>query len=260
MASSRQRDPDRVVCPAPPLPGAHARWALLLDVDGTLLALRDHPLLVRADRTLLRLLDRLAARVGGAFALVSGRSVADLDRIFAPRMWPAAGQHGLERRDATGQLHYRVGAERQIEHAAIRLRRFVANHPGMLLEHKGASLAVHYRLAPSRAQEVARALDAVVAELGPRFEIVEGKMVREVRPVGRNKGTAIAAFLREAPFAGRCPVFVGDDRTDEFGFALVNRAGGHSIKVGPGATEATWRLPGPQAVRRWLAQVAATGR
>jgi len=117
-------------------------------------------------------------------------------------------------------------------------------------------LALHYRTAPAAAASVTAVMARVAADLGPRFETLRGAMVVEVRPAGRHKGTAIAAFLRESPFRTRTPVFVGDDRTDEAGFAVVNRRGGHTIKVGTAPSVATYRLSDPHGVRRWLGRVA----
>jgi trehalose 6-phosphate phosphatase len=239
-----------------PRPAPGEAWALLLDVDGTLFEMSGHPGRIAADAHLHRLLGRLLARCDGALALVSGRSIADLDRIFHPRILAAAGQHGLERRDARGRVHRHDGASQLLRTALARLRRVEAARPGVLLEDKGASLAVHYRLAPAHGPAVERVTAEIARRLGPRFEMTPGKMVCELRPAGRDKGTAIAEFLREPPFRGRRPVFVGDDRTDEFGFALVNRRGGHTIKVGAEPSAAAWRLADAAAVRRWLASVA----
>lgn len=237
-----------------PLPEPGDRWALLLDVDGTLLEIAARPDDVVADPQLNQLLCDLHDRCGGALAIISGRSIADVDRVFHPHILPAAGQHGLERRDAAGRVH-RHGASDGLRLALARLRRFEAHHPGIVVEDKGASLALHYRMAPDAAGPAIDLVTRVAAELGSRFETLSGAMVIEVRPAGRDKGTAIGDFLREPPFQDRVPVFVGDDRTDEFGFALVNRCSGHTVKVGPGASSATWRLPDASGVRQWLARV-----
>jgi trehalose 6-phosphate phosphatase len=122
----------------------------------------------------------------------------------------------------------------------------------MLVEDKGLSVAIHYRLDPSLARGARHAARTLQRGLGGDFEILEGKHVVEIKPSGRNKGSAIAEQLGEAPFSGRVPVFIGDDVTDEYGFDVVNRYRGHSVKVGPGRTRAVWRLPDAGAVRRWL--------
>jgi len=137
-----------------------------------------------------------------------------------------------------------------------KLREFAARHSGLALEDKGASLALHYRLAPELEQAALEAVRKASAPLGSAVQIQGGKMVWELKPAGADKGIAIEEFMREAPFAGRRPVFLGDDVTDEYGFRVVNRLEGHSIKVGEGETAAHWRLASPSAarasLRRWL--------
>jgi trehalose 6-phosphate phosphatase len=138
------------------------------------------------------------------------------------------------------------------------LARFAARHRGLLFEDKGATLAVHYRRAPGLAAHVHRTLRSKLATTphGTTWRLQPGKGILEVKPNGRDKGTAILEYLTEAPFAGRLPVFVGDDRSDEYGFAAVTRGGGWAVKVGPGRTNAQYRLPDVAAVRRWLAALA----
>ena len=234
------------------LPALSPSWAFFLDIDGTLLELVERPDLVRVDPALVKLLGGLQQAAGGALALISGRSVADVDALFAPLELPVAGQHGIERRDAAGRVHRHALPLEPLRRAAARLHGFAAAHPGLLLEDKGNSLALHYRQAPQLA-EVARAeLEAVAAGLGDEFELQAGKMVFELKPGGRDKGIVIEEFMREAPFRGRTPVFVGDDLTDEYGFEVVNRMRGHAIKVGADRSAARWRLAGTQVVRAWL--------
>ena len=235
---------------APPLPAAD--WAFFLDIDGTLLEHADTPDAVRVDGAMRTLLADLQAGAGGALALISGRSVADIDRLFAPLVLPAAGQHGAERRDAAGRMHCHAFDEQPVRRAAKRLAAFAAAHPGLLLEDKGHSLALHYRLAPQLEGEARALVDEVLAGLGAGFELQRGKMVLELKAGGRDKGSAIAEFMAEAPFRGRVPVFVGDDLTDEFGFGVVNAMGGVSVKVGEGASQARWRIADAAEVRAWL--------
>jgi trehalose 6-phosphate phosphatase len=239
------------------LPPPSADWAFFLDIDGTLLEHADTPDAVRVDGAMRHLLADLAAGAGGALALISGRSVADIDRLFAPLVLPAAGQHGAERRDGAGRMHRHEFPSAPVRRAAKRLGEFAAAHPGLLLEDKGRSLALHYRLAPRLEGEARALVDEVMAELGEDFELQRGKMVLEIRRGGRDKGSAIAEFMAEAPFRGRTPVFVGDDLTDEFGFGVVNEMGGVSVKVGEGSSQARWRLPDAAAVRAWLAPRSA---
>jgi trehalose 6-phosphate phosphatase len=138
-----------------------------------------------------------------------------------------------------------------------RLTSIAARYPELLLEDKGLSLALHYRAAPQLEASMHAALRAIETELGSEYVVQPGKLVVELKPAGSDKGVAIAEFMGEAPFRGRTPVFVGDDATDEQGFVIVNELGGHSVKVGDGATLARWRLPTVRAVERWLARACA---
>jgi trehalose 6-phosphate phosphatase len=239
------------------LPPPAADWAFFLDIDGTLLEHADTPDAVRVDGAMRALLSDLQAGAGGALALISGRAVADVDRLFAPLLLPAAGQHGAERRDGAGRVHRHDFPAAPVRRAAERLAAFAAAHPGLLLEDKGRSLALHYRRAPQLEQRASALVDQVVAELGEGFELQRGKMVLEIRPGGRDKGSAIEEFMAEPPFRGRTPVFIGDDLTDEFGFGVVNAMGGVSVKVGEGPSQARWRIADAAAVRAWLADWAA---
>lgn len=220
------------------LPAWDARRALFLDVDGTLIEIERHPDEARAAPQLKRLLAAVSATLGGALALVSGRSIASLDRIFAPLCLPTAGLHGLERRDAAGRAHYPNGYADRIAAARSSLVDFVQSEPGLLLEDKGAALALHYRNAPALAEACRRRIELARAAAGEDFHVQHGKMVYELKPSGQDKGTAVTAFMGEPPFAGRQPVFIGDDVTDEDGFRAVNALGGHSIRVGKAAGSA----------------------
>lgn len=240
------------------MPAASPEWAFFLDVDGTLLEHANHPDGVEVGTVLKQLLERLLHASGGAVALISGRSVADLEGLFAPLEFAAAGQHGNERRSASGALHVSGPPDQRLRVAAYQLHVLAVQNPGLLLEDKGSSIALHYRMAPALHDVAARAARSAAADLGADFELQAGKFVYEIKPSGQNKGSAIAAFMAERPFAGRVPVFIGDDLTDEFGFALVNSVGGHSVKVGPGETAARWRLADARAVQRWLAECAGS--
>ena len=234
------------------LPAANPDWAFFLDVDGTLLEIADQPSAVRVDLELLDLIGKLSRSSGGALALVSGRSISDLEGLLGARRMPLAGQHGLERRDAAGRLWIHAappGAKCTIKEA---LAPVLARHPGLLLEDKGLTLALHYRQAPHLAAYAHRLMARVVQEAGDGLELQKGKRVIEIKPAGIDKGTAVAEYLAESPFRGRHPVFIGDDLNDEHGFAEVNRVGGISIKVGPGTSCARYRLPHVAAVRNWL--------
>lgn len=235
--------------------------ALFLDVDGTLIEIAAKPDAVRVTEAHRRLLRSLQEATEGALALVSGRPVAGIDALFAPLALAAAGQHGVERRDASGRLHRHAVPQERLRATVPQLIAFAGAHPGIVLEDKGASFALHYRLAPQLAEAVEDLMNRLSAELGEGVEVQQGKMVVELKPAGRNKGTAIEDFMREPPFVGRTPVFIGDDLTDEHGFEAVNRLGGHSAKVGAGPTNARWRFPDADAVRAWLERfVDATRR
>jgi trehalose 6-phosphate phosphatase len=244
----------------PPLPAPGDRWALFLDIDGTLVAIAPRPHEVRIDPALPLLLGRLGSACGGALALVSGRRLADIDVLFSPLRLPAAGVHGWQRRRADGAL---VVAGEPIE-VLRRLRRglgaWASTHPGLLFEDKGGSLALHYRLAPEHGPGLRRLARRLVAHQ-TQLRMIDGRKVIEVLPLGIDKGAAIATFLAEPPFAGRFPVYAGDDATDEDGFRVVNRLGGITIRVadpelGDAASAARYAVPSVAALRRWLAAVA----
>jgi len=235
------------------MPPFAADWAFFLDIDGTLLEFADHPQQVRVGAELLDLLKRLHAASGGAVALVSGRSVEDIDRLFSPLSFATAGQHGTERRAADGSIRRHLPPLDDLGRAAADIVRLTAAHSGLVFENKGMTLALHYRLAPQLRAIAEGEMRSIAARLGDAFELQSGKFVAEIKPSGKNKGSAIAEFSAEPPFAGRRPIFIGDDLTDEPGFEVVNRIGGHSVKVGPGITRAKWHLFDAAAVRRWLA-------
>lgn len=244
----------------PPVPHAGVgEVALFLDVDGTLLHFADAPGDVTIETETIELLARAYRATGGALALVTGRGLADVDRLFDPLELPAAGQHGFERRDATGVVHRHATPSPLLRVIRLRLEAFRREEPGVLVEDKGLTLAVHYRLAPQAEGRLAALLDGALAGSGDVLCLQRAKMAFEVRSAGKDKGTAIAEFMAEPPFRGRRPVFLGDDLTDEYGFGFVNDVGGVSIKVGDGPTVAPWRLAGVEAVRAWLAGLVREG-
>lgn len=206
--------------------------ALFLDVDGTLLELAASPDAVRVPAALRNTLELASQREGGALALVSGRTLEDLDRLFAPRRFPALGQHGFERRDGCGRV-IRAGVDHQLlEPVRDRLRAWLDPRDNLVLEEKTTALALHYRRAPHLQSEVRQTMEAAAAVLAPHYQLCAGKCVYELVPACCSIGAALEAFMSEAPFAGRVPVFVGDDDTDEQGFDAVNALGGYSIRVG----------------------------
>ena len=237
--------------PKPPAP--RREWAYFFDLDGTLIDFADRPSAARVSEDVRLLLEHLYRATGGAVALISGRPIAELDRLFAHDRLPAAGHHGLERRSASGRVTRHAVPTRRLERVRVRLAQAVHGKAGLLLENKGLSLALHYRRVPRLAAYAHRLARSMLPIVGRQFSIQRGKYVVEMRPAGRNKGMGILEFMNERPFRGRTAVFVGDDATDEFGFATVNRLRGHSIKVGSGRTAARWRLRDVTAVRSWLA-------
>lgn len=250
-SSRRKRAPVRRE--PPPL---RADCALFLDIDGTLLDLAATPDSVTVDQAIAALLPALAYRLGGATALITGRTIADADALFPGIGQPVAGQHGLERRGADGVLHAHGKGPAGLAWLRVEVTHLVDRHPGLMLEDKGATLAVHYRLVPALASYVHRTLKNLVATSGAAgadWRLQPGKGIVEIKPAGRDKGAAILDYMAEPTFAGRLPVFVGDDQTDEFGFSAVARLGGWAVKVGPGLTHAQFRLRDVNSVRRWLA-------
>lgn len=235
--------------------GGRPPWCLFLDVDGTLLEFANTPDAVHVDEALRALLLQAAGALGGAVALVSGRAIADLDRLFAPQRWPAAGLHGLERRDPRGRLHRHAPHHGRLDDARTKLLRLAATTPGLLLEDKGESIAVHYRAAPDLGPRLRQVVDAIVSALAPGYHVLDGHRVLEIKSEVATKADAVRAFMQEAPFAGRRPVYVGDDVTDLDGFAAVDQVGGLSVAVGD-RVEAQRRLASPRDVRTLLADLA----
>jgi len=236
----------------PPLPAPLDEWAYFFDIDGTLVDLAPTPSEILLERSLHALLLRLHERTGGALALISGRAIHDVDSIFSGSLLSVAGQPGIERRDARGKISRHDSMAQHLETARDALTGAVAKHPGLILEDKELSLALHYRQVPSLASFAHRLMRRLAASMGGEYTILKGKRVVELRPSGKDKGEAIREFMQEKPFRGRIPAFLGDDVTDEHGFKVVNTLGGCSIKVGPGATAARWRLPDVRSVQSWL--------
>jgi len=239
---------------APPPPSLE--WCLFLDVDGTLLEFTDSPLETHANPELTALLTDVAERLGGAVALVSGRSIGYLDALFAPLRLPAAGLHGVERRKASGAMHGASFVDSQLDRARTALQTLVVAHPGTLLEDKGRTIAVHFRMAPQAESSVRDAVVDAASQLSSNYHIQGGNMMLEIKPRGFTKASAIKAFMREPPFSGRKPVFVGDDLTDQEGLKTVDEAGGISISVGD-RVRGRYRLEDPAAVRAWLSGISA---
>ncbi|MCW5749530.1 MAG: trehalose-phosphatase [Alphaproteobacteria bacterium] len=241
--------------PAPAAPPVVARdWALFLDLDGTLLDIAARPDLVQAPRGLARCLTGLADALSGRLAVVSGRRVEVIERLLAPYRPAAAGLHGAEYRMHPGGALERVPAPSGLIEARRRFRAMAMRLPGTLLEDKGLCLALHFRTAPDLAEKVGAAVERFRRRLPPAFEVIGAKMAYELRPRGLHKGLAMQRFMALAGWRGARPVFVGDDRTDEDGFACARALGGIAIGVGIEPAGACFRLADPASVRNWLAR------
>jgi len=227
-------------------------WAYFFDVDGTLAELANAPGAARVELGLLQSISALASATGGALALVSGRTIADIDALFPDTRLPIAGQHGAERRSASGAIERQAFAAARMDGLRDRVAEAVRLHAGLYVEDKGSSIALHYRMAPQLGGYVHRVARALAAECGPGVIVQRGKRVVELLPAGCDKGQAVLAFLQEHPFRGRRPVFLGDDVMDEAAFATINTLDGCSVKVGPGRTSARWRLQRVTDVHAWL--------
>jgi trehalose 6-phosphate phosphatase len=240
MIDGHTRNPQ--LAPAPP--------CLFLDVDGTLLDIAPTPDSVRVEPALVDLLRELDRAFEGALALISGRPIVEVDDLFEPLFLSVAGVHGCERRDALGHWYRPTFVGTELEPIRTNLREYLPQFHGTLLEDKGCAVAVHFRQAPHLEEKLRLRLCALLSRTR-EFELVEGNFVLEIKPVAHNKATAIEAFMQEPPFAGRSPVFIGDDKTDLDGFAAVRRFNGQAISVGDRVT-ADRHLKSPAAVREWL--------
>ncbi len=233
----------------PPPPALPEHCALFLDVDGTLVGFRDDPDAVALPKGGLETMIQLVARLEGALAVVSGRPLAALDRIFAPLTLPAAGMHGQELRGAANTRRVVPAAMAELRREATVLAH---RYPGVRVEDKGGALALHWRAAP----RAAAALQALATRFLPRldgYRSQPGDQVLELVPADVDKGGAVRKLLEQPPFADRTPVFVGDDLTDEYGFEAVNSLGGWSVLVGPRPnSHAMYALADVSAVHAWL--------
>ena len=247
-----------------PAPSAHLpllpldlnKVALYLDFDGTIADIVVDPALVHVDEISIIHLTSLSRKLGGALAIVSGRSISDIDQRLKPLVLPVAGVHGLTRRTADGLVEMATVDESLVGRVTAALEPFVYKHPGLLLEPKWGAIAVHYRARPELAEACFETLSAAALTVQKSAEIVNGKMVVEAKFARYNKGTAVRSFASEFPFRGRRPVFAGDDVTDEDGFAAVIELGGVAAKVGAGPSVATTRFKSAAEFREWLGLIA----
>jgi trehalose 6-phosphate phosphatase len=238
----------------PPPPDLLEDAALFLDFDGTLVELAETPDSIRVPRRLGPMLDRLRRRLDGRIAIISGRSLADLERHVPLSGIAFSGSHGLELRLADGTrlpLSVPIG----LDHVRERVRLFADSGEGLLAEEKPAGMALHYRLAPAEAERAAAFMEKLAFDSG--WSVQNGNMVIELRPEGATKGDALRAFMTEPEFSDARPVFVGDDLTDEHAFEAAAELGGAGILVGPDRdTAARYGLESVAAVAAWLGAAA----
>ena len=230
--------------------------AFLLDIDGTLLDLAPTPREVWVPPDLAQTLNRLHDKTSGALALVSGRSLNDIDLIFAPAQFPAVGGHGAEMRIAVDSEAVATHAPPMDKELKRRLAAIAKLSPGILLEDKGYSLALHYRLAPNAEKAIYAAVSLIRAELpNAPIEVLPGKCVCEIKQSGFDKATGVRELMLHEPFRGRRPIFIGDDVTDESVFAIMPDLGGLAFSVGQRAQGVADHFDEPRDVRAWLARL-----
>jgi trehalose 6-phosphate phosphatase len=236
------------------------KWAVFLDIDGTLVDIADTPDEIVVPPELPKHLHQLSRLLGGALALVTGRALPYADKLFFPHQFPIAGLHGAERRSAAGIVD-RVEPSSAFEELKTTIAGQARQWPGILIEDKGLAIAAHYRQAPEYQQEVEAMMTHCLDLAGPDFTLQRGKMVLEIRPARASKGEALKAFLSEPPFAGRMPIAIGDDVTDEAMFRVANELGGHSIRIAETTAEtlATSVLASAAELRAILATLGAAG-
>lgn len=233
-----------------------AEVAIFTDFDGTLVEIAATPDSVEVPPGLAECLGHARRRVGGALAVVTGRPIATVDTYLTPLVLPCAGGHGTERRRADGVRELpREDFKLTAISIAKGLEPLVAAYPALILERKAASVAIHFRQAPNLEPICRAAFEVAIAMAALPFALVEGKQVLEARPMGINKGIAVRHFMKEPPFAGRLPVFIGDDLTDEDGFDVAQDMGGIGIKLGEGKTHAKLRLPGIAAAHQLIERI-----
>jgi len=227
--------------------------AMLLDIDGTLLDLARTPREVWVPPGLAATLHALHERTGGALALVSGRSLNDIDLIFAPARFPGVGGHGAEMRLSTDGEAVATHAPPMDKELKRRLAAIARLSPGILLEDKGYSLALHYRLAPHAEKAIYEAVSLIRSDLpNAPIEVLPGKCVCEIKQAGFDKASGVRELMSHEPFRGRRPVFIGDDVTDESVFAIIPDLGGLAFSVGRHANGVAGHFEQPSDVRAWL--------
>ena len=255
LSPDDEASPDTVPVPRSLVPHL-SQTAILLDIDGTLLDLAPTPREVWVPPGLAKTLNRLLARTSGALALVSGRSLNDIDLIFAPEQFPAVGGHGAEMRLGTDSEAVAAHAPPMDKELKRRLAAIAKLSPGILLEDKGYSLALHYRLAPHAEKAIYEAVSLIRADLpNAPIEILPGKSVCEIKHSGFNKASGVIELMKHEPFKGRRPLFIGDDVTDETVFAIMPDMQGLAFSVGRRAKGVAGHFDEPSDVRAFLAHL-----
>jgi trehalose 6-phosphate phosphatase len=255
-APSSESAPSSAMAVSDELAGRLDQCAILLDIDGTLLDLAPTPREVWVPPGLARTLNGLIERTAGALALVSGRSLNDIDLIFAPQLFPAVGGHGAEMRISGDNEAVAIHAPPMDRELKRRLAAIAKLSPGILLEDKGYSLALHYRLAPHAEKAIYAAVSLIRADLpNAPIEVLPGKCVCEIKHSGFNKATGVMELMTHEPFRGRRPIFIGDDVTDEAVFAIMPDLHGLAFSVGRRATGVADHFDEPRDVREWLARL-----
>ena len=236
------------------LPKDIQQVALFLDVDGTLYEIENSPSLVKPCFKLQKKLQTIRNRLGGALALISGRSLNDLDRIFGNNKIPVAGNHGAQLQDALRIKDYQTDTE-NIKEIAYKIEKLLNGQKNIDIENKGSNLTIHFRNSTIDRREINRIIMELV-KCDPSLTFLKGKEVLEIKPLSHNKGTAISYFMRTKPFIKRRPIFIGDDVTDEDGFEAVNNKGGWSVRVGNyKRSKANFFLPNVTSVHRVMKQL-----
>src|SRR6266704_1355715 len=258
IAGDDEGAPETVPVPRSLVPHL-SETAVLLDIDGTLLDLAPTPREVWVPPGLAKTLNGLLDKTAGALALVSGRSLNDIDLIFAPEQYPAVGGHGAEMRVAADSEAVATHAPPMDKELKRRLAAIAKLSPGILLEDKGYSLALHYRLAPHAEKAIYAAVSLIRADLpNAPIEVLPGKCVCEIKHSGFNKATGVLELMTHEPFRGRRPIFIGDDVTDETVFAIMPDLDGLAFSVGRRAQGVADHFDEPRDVREWLARLLDT--
>ncbi|MBX3577496.1 MAG: trehalose-phosphatase [Rhizobiaceae bacterium] len=243
----------------PPLPADYGTMALFLDIDGTLIEHKPRPEDARADAPLVRLVAAASEALDGALALVTGRSLAMVDGLFAPHRFPAAGLYGLEHRLVLGAQATKADEPADLAAVADQLQSTFADVEGIYFERKGAVMAVHTRAAPAVFPEVKAAAERALERLSGRYRVLAGNAGLEFIPLDALKSAAISRLMQQPPFLGRRPFFFGDDTSDEVGFERVNELGGVSVRVGrrAAATRARYGARDVAEVLEWLKRLVS---